>query len=255
MAAMSSRRRPSIRAGAPMRGLTLPIQPARSAGLAARPCARTPSRADLGTRAGALIRGHRPARCLRPCGARSRDRSTRRHRSRRPQPRAQSRALPPVSTGRRWRTRRDRSLDRLVDACHRNGLVKDDGLRVRLATIRSGSRAGLAVSALAIGCRMTDSAPIPERSHRRVPPRSRAAGKRRIILVAPTGSGQDRDRAPTSSAARRCAQKCAGAGASARDHRADQREAARRSASRTESFRPASRRARWNACKSHRSRR
>ncbi len=33
--------------------------------------------------------------------------------------------------------------DRLVEACHRNGLVKDDGLRAVVATIRSGSRAGL----------------------------------------------------------------------------------------------------------------
>ena len=35
------------------------------------------------------------------------------------------------------------SFDRLVDACHRNGLVKDDGLRSVVATIRSGRRAGL----------------------------------------------------------------------------------------------------------------
>ena len=33
--------------------------------------------------------------------------------------------------------------DRLVEACHRNGLVKDDGLRAVVATIRSGSKAGL----------------------------------------------------------------------------------------------------------------
>jgi hypothetical protein len=32
---------------------------------------------------------------------------------------------------------------RLVDACHRNGLVGDDGLRSVIATIRSGRRAGL----------------------------------------------------------------------------------------------------------------
>jgi hypothetical protein len=34
-------------------------------------------------------------------------------------------------------------FDRLVDACHRNGLVKDDGLRSVVNTIRSGRRAGL----------------------------------------------------------------------------------------------------------------
>ena len=34
-------------------------------------------------------------------------------------------------------------VDRLVEACHRNGLVKDDGLRSVVATIRSGARAGL----------------------------------------------------------------------------------------------------------------
>jgi hypothetical protein len=34
--------------------------------------------------------------------------------------------------------------DRLVEACHRNGLVKDDGLRSVIATIDSGSKAGLA---------------------------------------------------------------------------------------------------------------
>jgi hypothetical protein len=34
-------------------------------------------------------------------------------------------------------------FDRLVDACHRNGLVKDDGLRSVVNTIRSGCRAGL----------------------------------------------------------------------------------------------------------------
>ena len=34
-------------------------------------------------------------------------------------------------------------VDRLVDASHRNGLVKDDGLRSVMATIRSGAGAGL----------------------------------------------------------------------------------------------------------------
>lgn len=33
--------------------------------------------------------------------------------------------------------------ERLIDACHRNGLVKDDGLRTVIATIRSGSNAGI----------------------------------------------------------------------------------------------------------------
>jgi hypothetical protein len=37
---------------------------------------------------------------------------------------------------------RDHVVNRLIDACHRNGLVKDDGLRSVLATIRSGYRAG-----------------------------------------------------------------------------------------------------------------
>jgi hypothetical protein len=37
----------------------------------------------------------------------------------------------------------DPVVNRLIDACHRNGLVKDDGLRSVLATIASGSRAGL----------------------------------------------------------------------------------------------------------------
>jgi hypothetical protein len=34
-------------------------------------------------------------------------------------------------------------VDRLVGACHRNGLVHDDGLPSVIATIRSGARAGL----------------------------------------------------------------------------------------------------------------
>ena len=34
-------------------------------------------------------------------------------------------------------------VERLIEACHRNGLVKDDGLPSVIATIRSGSRAGL----------------------------------------------------------------------------------------------------------------
>ena len=34
-------------------------------------------------------------------------------------------------------------VDRLIDASHRNGLVKDDGLRSVMATIRSGAGAGL----------------------------------------------------------------------------------------------------------------
>jgi putative DNA primase/helicase len=37
----------------------------------------------------------------------------------------------------------DQVAERLVAACHRNGLVADDGLRSVLATIRSGSLAGL----------------------------------------------------------------------------------------------------------------
>jgi hypothetical protein len=35
------------------------------------------------------------------------------------------------------------AVDRLIEACHRNGLVKDDGLQSVVATIRSGARAGL----------------------------------------------------------------------------------------------------------------
>ena len=38
---------------------------------------------------------------------------------------------------------RDRVTERLIDACHRNGLVEDDGWRTVLATMRSGMRAGL----------------------------------------------------------------------------------------------------------------
>ena len=37
----------------------------------------------------------------------------------------------------------DQVSDRLIEASHRNGLVKDDGLRTVLATIQSGARAGL----------------------------------------------------------------------------------------------------------------
>ena len=37
----------------------------------------------------------------------------------------------------------DQVSERLIEASHRNGLVKDDGLRSVLATIRSGARAGL----------------------------------------------------------------------------------------------------------------
>ena len=52
----------------------------------------------------------------------------------------------------------DQVVERLVDACHRNGLVKDDGLRSVLATIRSAPRRP-EVSALAIGRRMTELRP------------------------------------------------------------------------------------------------
>jgi putative DNA primase/helicase len=38
---------------------------------------------------------------------------------------------------------RDQVIDRLIDACHRNGLIRDDGLRSVMATIRSGMAAGL----------------------------------------------------------------------------------------------------------------
>ena len=37
----------------------------------------------------------------------------------------------------------DQVSERLIEASHRNGLVKDDGLRTVLATIQSGARAGL----------------------------------------------------------------------------------------------------------------
>lgn len=38
---------------------------------------------------------------------------------------------------------RDHVLDRLINACHRNGLAKDDGLKSVNATIASGMRAGM----------------------------------------------------------------------------------------------------------------
>ena len=38
---------------------------------------------------------------------------------------------------------RDQVTERLIDACHRNGLIADDGWRCALATIRSAMRAGL----------------------------------------------------------------------------------------------------------------
>ena len=34
-------------------------------------------------------------------------------------------------------------IEHLIDACRRNGLVKDDGLPSVLATIHSGARAGM----------------------------------------------------------------------------------------------------------------
>jgi hypothetical protein len=34
-------------------------------------------------------------------------------------------------------------VERLIDACHRNGLVKDDGMSAVTATIKSGMRAGM----------------------------------------------------------------------------------------------------------------
>ena len=37
----------------------------------------------------------------------------------------------------------DQVVERLIEASHRNGLIKDDGLRSVLATIQSGARAGL----------------------------------------------------------------------------------------------------------------
>ena len=82
-------------------------------------------------------------------------------------------------------------VDRLVEACHRTAWSRTTGCAPLSRTIRSGSNAGLAASARAIGCRM--SAPelrpyqreVIEQFHGAV-----AAGKRRIILVAPTGSGK-----------------------------------------------------------------
>jgi Bifunctional DNA primase/polymerase, N-terminal len=38
---------------------------------------------------------------------------------------------------------RDHVVERLIEACHRNGLIKDDGLRSVMATIGSGYRAGI----------------------------------------------------------------------------------------------------------------
>ena len=38
---------------------------------------------------------------------------------------------------------RDEVVERLLDACHRNHLIEDDGLRSVEATIRSGANAGL----------------------------------------------------------------------------------------------------------------
>ena len=38
---------------------------------------------------------------------------------------------------------RDHVVDRLLDACHRNGLIQNDGLRSVMATIRSGVAAGM----------------------------------------------------------------------------------------------------------------
>jgi hypothetical protein len=38
---------------------------------------------------------------------------------------------------------RGQVIERLIDACHRNGLVADDGWRTVMATIRSGMGAGL----------------------------------------------------------------------------------------------------------------
>jgi hypothetical protein len=38
---------------------------------------------------------------------------------------------------------RDHVLERLIDACHRNGLVQDDGLRSVVKTIHSGTGAGM----------------------------------------------------------------------------------------------------------------
>ncbi len=38
---------------------------------------------------------------------------------------------------------RDEVIEHLIDACHRNGLVKDDGLPSVVATIRSGESAGM----------------------------------------------------------------------------------------------------------------
>ena len=38
---------------------------------------------------------------------------------------------------------RDEVIEHLIDACHRNGLVQDDGLPSVLATIHSGARAGM----------------------------------------------------------------------------------------------------------------
>ena len=130
-------------------------------------------------------------------------------------------------------------VERLVEACHRNGLVKDDGLAAVMATIRSGATCRPAASALAIGCRMSapDLRPyqreVIEQFHGAV-----AAGKRRIILVAPTGSGQDhhRRRHHHTTRARRSG---ARAGASARDHRADQPRSSTRAGFRMASFRPA----------------
>ena len=63
----------------------------------------------------------------------------------------------------------DQVSDRLIEASHRNGLVKDDGLRSVLATIQQRRPRRAQPSALASGCRMSaPSASLSGRRHRRI---------------------------------------------------------------------------------------
>ena len=118
-------------------------------------------------------------------------------------------------------------FDRLVDACHRNGLVADDGMRSVMATIQSGRRAGLQLPARA---RRIMSAPelrpyqhdVIDEFDRRVEQQVAAASSswRRPARARPLS-------APRSSAGRSAREDGARARASARDHHPDEPETTR----------------------------
>ena len=164
----------------------------RSAGLACRPGAQEAGTVDLGTRA----REHPSATMASLTAATAPPRSIARlQNSPPPLPGSRNAALNRCAF-RLFQLVAGGELDgrnvadRLVEACHRNGLVKDDGLRAVVATIRVWLQSRPAASALAIGCRMT--APELRPYQRDVIAAVSRRGRRRKASRHPRGADRQR---------------------------------------------------------------